>query len=146
MPAATRVFANDNCRRERKRKPCASLAPSPELEQGCRHAASLNEIGRRFCTPVRSRSHRLADGTREERSRHEEVDALSAGFCFSNAGSSSGGKGDGNAGSRSSKHHQVAAAAAADWWRQRARGSAASTGRAEVGRPNRAEAAARLST
>ena len=47
-----KIHAHHEC----KRKPCTSQSTFLELEQGCRRAASLNEIGfdfARLCTPAR---------------------------------------------------------------------------------------------
>ena len=71
-------------RQERKRNPCTSPSGSLEPEQGCRRAASLDEIGRLFCTPLYSSSDRIEDRTQEERGRHEEGDAWVANAYFAN--------------------------------------------------------------
>ena len=56
-------------------QPCTASSTTLELEQGSRRAASHDEIGRVFRTPLHSSSERVEDGTREGRSRHEEGDA-----------------------------------------------------------------------
>ena len=64
-----------NARHERKRKPRTSPSTSLQLKQESRRAASHDEIGCLFRTPLHSSSDRVEDRTKEERGRHEEGDA-----------------------------------------------------------------------